>query len=288
MAVTMQERIMRPRLVVMPVVAAASSHLTPVTFEFDVLGELRLRFCGCSVELRPMERMTVIALLTAPGYSLAALKLAARLWEGDVSDAAVLTARSHVSHAREAVREVVAAVGDGDEAQLIVTARDRGGWTYRLNAKAENTDVYRFEKQVATGCRQLQEGLHQQAFAALDDALSLWRGEPLQDAADMSFAQAEIRRLTNPHRAARVARAEAGIALGWYWELLSELWSMAAEWPDDSKVWHLLVTCLWRSHRDGEAAIACKESVKAFQDRGLDTRQLEKLQRDVLNGALPR
>ena len=210
-------------------------------FDLAVLGHPTvLLWRGQRVKLRPMERVVILALVCAKGYSLTALKLARQLYGDDRREGAARTTASHAAHIRKALRAVV-----GDD-QALVSETVRGGVAYRLDIVSECIDAVRFDRQVVAGCRQLQQGLHEEAAATLDAALSLWRGAPLSDAAGWPFASPEITRLQNLHRAALVTCMEARIAANRHWEVVGELEGMAAAHPEDGKVWQLLITSLYR------------------------------------------
>ena len=252
-------------------------------FDLAVLGDpTALHWRGQRVTLRPMERVVILALVCAKGYSLTALKLARQLYGDDRREGAARTTASHAAHIRKALRAVV-----GND-RALVSETVRGGVAYRLDIASDCIDAVRFERQAVAGCRQFQQGLHEEAAATLDAALTLWRGAPLSDAAEWPFASPEIARLQNLHRAALITGLEARIAVGRPWEAVGELEGLAADRPDDGKVWQLLITSLYRSERDAEAAAACHDAIKAFQLRGLDTTRLEALQHDVLTASLPR
>jgi DNA-binding SARP family transcriptional activator len=252
-------------------------------FDLAVLGDPTvLRWRGQRVKLRPMERVVILALVCAKGYSLTAMKLARQLYGDDWRDGAARTTRSHTAHIRKALRVVV-----GDD-RALVSETVRGGVAYRLDIVSESIDAVRFERQAVAGYRQFQQGLHQEAAATLDEALSLWHGAPLSDAAGWPFASAEIARLENLHRAAIIACMEARMAADRHWEVVGELRGMTVAHPDDGKIWQLLITSLYRSGRDADATAACQDAIRAFHQRGLDASRLEALQRDVLAGSLPR
>jgi DNA-binding SARP family transcriptional activator len=252
-------------------------------FDLAVLSDpTSLRWQGQRVELRPMERVLILALLCARGHSLTALKLARQLYPDDQRQGAARTTASHTAHIRKALR---ASVGHD---QALVSERVRGGVAYRLDIVPDCIDAYRFERQVAAGCRAFQHGLHEEAAATLETALDLWRGAPLSDAAGWPFATAEIARLEGLHRAAAITLMEARVGVGRYREAVGELAGLAAAYPEDGKVWYLLITSLYRSERDAEAGVACQAGIRTFRGLGLDTSRLEALQREVLSGSLPR
>ena len=252
-------------------------------FDLAVLSDPTvLRWHGQRVELRPMERVVILALLCANGRSLTAPKLAGQLYPDDQRDGAARTTASHAAHIRKALRATV-----GHD-RALVSERVRGGVAYRLDIVSDCIDAHRFERQVAAGCHEFQQGRHEEAAATLEAALRLWRGAPLSDAAGWPFAAAEIARLESLHRAAAITLMEARIEAGRYQEAVGELAGMAAARPEDGKVWLLLITSLYRSERDADAGAACQDGIRAFRGLGLDTSRLEALQQEVLTGSLPR
>jgi DNA-binding SARP family transcriptional activator len=252
-------------------------------FDLAVLGNPTvLCWSGQRVTLRPMERVVILALVCAKGYSLTAMKLARQLYGEDWREGAARTTASHAAHIRKALRAVV-----GND-RVLVSDTVQGGVAYRLDIASDCIDAVRFERQAVAGCHQFQQGRHEEATATLDAALSLWRGAPLSDAVGWRFASPEITRLQNLHRAALMTGLEARIAAGRPWEVVGELEGLAAARPDDGKVWQLLITSLYRSERDAEAAVACQHAIRAFHQQGLDVGRLEVLQTDVLTGSLPR
>src|SRR5262249_60046598 len=85
---------------------------------------------------------------------------------------------------------------------------------YVLQAAGERIDMRRFERLVGEGRRALAEGTPGRAAADLREALALWRGTPLADVSDQSFAQAEIARLGEVRAGAIEDRVEADLLLG--------------------------------------------------------------------------
>jgi DNA-binding SARP family transcriptional activator len=246
-------------------------------------GPMVLESDGRPVRLRPMERVVMLALLCAKGHKQTAVKLAGQLYADRQQYSAVRTLTSHVAHIRDGLRVVA-----GDDRLLVSDRMIGGGVTYGLDLFAAHVDVLQFEQQAAAGRRMLEQGLKEQASAVLGDALGLWQGTPLLDAADWPFARTEISRLENLHRAAIITWTEALAAVGRHEETIGELAAMAAARPADATVWELLATSLYCCHRDAEAAAVCEEAITVFWQRGLNAGRLTKLQEGVLNSSLPR
>jgi DNA-binding SARP family transcriptional activator len=253
-------------------------------FGLSVLGgPMALECNGRPVRLRPMERVVLLALLCAKGHKQTAVKLAGQLYPGRPPYSAVRTLTSHVAHIRDGLRAVA-----GDDGFVVSDRMIGGGVTYGLDVAAADVDALRFEQRAASGRRLFGQGQTEQAIATLGDALGLWQGSPLSDAADWPFARAEISRLENLHRAAVITWTEALGAAGRDNETINELTAMAAARPADSTVWELLATSLSRCDREAEAAAVCAEAITELWQRGLNPGRLTKLQEDILNGALPR
>jgi len=170
---------------------------------------------------------------------------------------------------------------------VLVTDKVGGSAAYALRVDADRVDVTRFERAIGAGISELNSGNPEYAGQMLREAISLWRGKPLADAADRAFAQPEIRRLENSYRAAIVARVRADLQLGLDSAVIGEVEAMTALWPDDEAVRELHVICLYRSGRTAEAARACRAAIEAALEHGLDSHRLAALQRGVLNGSLP-
>ena len=83
---------------------------------------------------------------------------------------------------------------------------------YQLRVSRDDIDVFRFERLAAQGRAALAANPGE-AAALLGQALALWRGEPLPDAAETETGQAAIARLTELRLAATEDRADAELRL---------------------------------------------------------------------------
>jgi DNA-binding SARP family transcriptional activator len=96
----------------------------------------------------------------------------------------------------------------------------RDGAGYRLVVDAEAVDLHRFDTLI-DGARRAEAP--DVAVSRYDDALRLWRGEPLVDFAGEAWAAVEATRLTELRLSAVAERAERMIALGRYDEAVADL-----------------------------------------------------------------
>ncbi|MBO0832616.1 MAG: AfsR/SARP family transcriptional regulator [Actinobacteria bacterium] len=171
--------------------------------------------------------------------------------------------------------------GTGSPLATVKVGRETG---YILKIPAEAVDAHRFEQLAADGREALSQSCPTDAAALLGQALELWRGRPLADAADKPFAVAEIARLNALYRAVVAGRVEADVHRGLHREVTGELEALVGRWPEDEGIRSLLVSCLAKVGRAHDAARACQEGISLALNLGLDITRLQALQRDVLNG----
>jgi tetratricopeptide (TPR) repeat protein len=87
----------------------------------------------------------------------------------------------------------------------------------------------------------------------LDEALALWRGEPLDEFRYETFAQEEIARLEEFHLALLEERAEAKLAIGAHSDLVTELEALVRKHPLRERLRAQLMLALYRSGRQAQA-----------------------------------
>ena len=249
-------------------------------FELDVLGRMTLRSGDLQVMLRPMHRLVVLALLCAEGMTLTATRLSTLIWDGQPAEGAAQTLRSHISQ----MRKLIASAGN---AELIETIDVSRVTAYKLIVERKNVDATRFEQLVAGGCQDLSLGQYPDAASRLREALSMWHGQPLQDAADRPFAHIEISRLEELHRTALTARIEADLCCGRHRETTGELSWLTEQWPGDVGLWRMFIISLYRSERTSEAAAACKSAAEKLRHLGLYDQRIKDLHQAMLNNSLP-
>jgi DNA-binding SARP family transcriptional activator len=250
--------------------------------DMRILGPLAVRVDGRPIGLGPRLRVLLLSLVVASGQPVPASRLADLVWPGGEPDGWPATLRSHVCHLRRAL----AGTGQADAADaVLVTERVGAASCYALRIPREMIDAACFEQLVTEGRSMLAAGRHATAAALLREALALWRGTPLADVAGQPFAVSEIRRLEALYRTAQMGRIEASMQLGLHREVIGDVEAMLARWPGDHGLLRLLVTCLCRSERPGEAAWACRAGIELALDQGLDISSLQALQRDVLTAS---
>ncbi|MFC9232787.1 BTAD domain-containing putative transcriptional regulator [Streptomyces decoyicus] len=135
---------------------------------------------------------------------------------------------------------------------------------YRLVTGPYEVDLHQFERLVAMGTRQLQEGDPAAAAGTLRTGLALWRGPALLDLPDGAGAAhgPEALRLAALHR-----RIDADLALGRSEELLPELRQLTADHPLDEPFRAQLMRALYGAGRGADALAAYEETRQLLADR---------------------
>jgi YVTN family beta-propeller protein len=219
---------------------------------FRILGPLEVVDQERPVRLGgPKQRALLAILLLRRGEVVSSDRLIDQLWGERPPATAAKTLQGYVSHLRKAI---------GDEVLLT-----RGGG-YLLTTSPDQVDADRFEAIVADARRALAAGDAADARKLLDEALGLWRGEPLADLAYEPFAQGEIARLEEARLAALEDRIDADLALGHHRNLVAELEALVTSHPNRDRLRGELMLALYRSGRQTDALDVYRRRRLALDD----------------------
>lgn len=228
-----------------------------------MLGPLSVRAeDGSPVEVTGARLRTLLILLALdPGRVVTVSRLIDGVW-GDGPPA-------------EASNALQALVSRMRRTGLTIESRPAG---YRLVLDPDDVDVHRFERLVAEAAAG--------NAATLREALALWRGPALADAATAAFAQAPVARLTELRLRAIGDRIEAELTGGA--DLVPELESLVAEHPLHERFTALLMRALARAGRTADALAAHTRIKNALADElGADpSADLAALHVELLRGDL--
>ncbi|MBL7498858.1 AAA family ATPase [Frankia sp. CNm7] len=182
-----------------------------------------------------LRRKAVLARLALrPGEVVSTDLLIDAVWDGQPPATAVNTLQRHVSYLRRILGAPDAIRAQAPGYLLGVTATDL--------RQAE--DLIERGRGAATPA----DGL-----AALEQALELWRGQPLIDVAALSWFSHEADRLERMRRAAEQAAVECRLALGQHATLIPELAKLCEQRPFDEDQHGQLMVALYRGGRQAEA-----------------------------------
>ncbi len=241
--------------------------------EFRILGPLEVLDEGHRVALGGSKQRALLALLLLHrGETLGTERLIDELWGERPPATPTKSVQVHVSR----LRKTLAPAGS----ELIVT-REYG---YELAIDRELVDAERFERLMGEGRDELAGGHAENAAAALEEALSLWRGRPLDDLAYERFAEGEIARLEQLRLAALEQLIEAKLALGRHAELVAQLETLVAEHPYRERLWGQLMMALYRCERQADALHAYQDARRALvEELGIEPgERLRELERAIL------
>ena len=240
---------------------------------FNVLGPLEVWDAqGRPVEVGSAKMRAVLTLLVADaGRTVGFDRIAAALWGDHPPPSATGTVQSHISNLRRLLEP---------DRSLIVS----GPAGYRIDADPQMVDALRLPGLVSEGGRLIEAGEFAAAAALLDEAVQLWRGEPLADLGESAVAVAERVRLAELHLLARERRAAAWARVNRSDEAVAELEALTTEHPLRERLWVRLAEALYLSGRQAEAIEACRVfTLTLREEMGLDPGvELQELQQSLL------
>jgi DNA-binding SARP family transcriptional activator/tetratricopeptide (TPR) repeat protein len=233
-----------------------------------LLGPIDVVDRGLSRAVTGTRRKAVLAILALHcGQVVSASRLSEIVWSGAPPATAVNTLQRHVSSLRDAL---------GSKSAIV--ARPPG---YLLDLGSEGTDWQVAERLLQEGTR---AGNSAQGVQHLRAALALWRGQALEDLAEVAGLDDESRRLAQLHLEVKRALSSARLAAGEHVALVPDLEHLAAEHPLDERVHGQLVLALYRSGRQADALARYDRLRRSLADQlGIDpSQQLRELEMAVL------
>jgi DNA-binding SARP family transcriptional activator len=221
--------------------------------EFAILGPLEAREDGEPIPLGgPKQRALLAMLLLEAGRVVSQDRLVDALWSGEPPTTAVASLQNFVAQLRKVL---------GADA---IETRPPG---YLVRLGSEQLDVARVRSLVDAA--RASEPVRRAAL--LDEALELWRGEPLGDFRYETFAQEEIARLEEFHLTLVEERAEAKLAIGAHADVVNELETLVRVHPLRERLRAQLMLALYRSGRQAEALELYREGRDLLvEDLGLE------------------
>ncbi|HEX5591282.1 MAG TPA: BTAD domain-containing putative transcriptional regulator, partial [Candidatus Limnocylindrales bacterium] len=215
--------------------------------EFAILGPLEVSVDGRPVAIPAGRQRAILALLLLNRNRVVTPdRLLDAIWGEALPATGAKAIAYHVSCLRDALAP------DRRQGRGSLSGLDTEAAGYVLRVDADAVDAVRFERLARQAHAQLADD-PAAARAAADEALGLWRGEPLIDVAFADFAQGEIRRLDELRLGLLEDRLEADLLLGRHREAIGEAEALLRDHPLRDRVRGLLMLALHRSGRQAEA-----------------------------------
>jgi len=211
--------------------------------EFFLLGSLLVCPVARSEVRVPAgkQRVLLAVLLLHSNHVVSADVLVEALWGTEPPPSARAAMRNYVKRLRNVL--------DDPGHDLIRSVP--GG--YLIRVRAGDLDVTRFEELERTGQEAAAAGDWDHAADLLRAALSLWRGEALEDARSEWLAVRELPRLAELRLRALETRIDLDLRLGRCAEAIAELWRLTNVHPLRERLYRLLMLALCQDGRYAEA-----------------------------------
>ena len=214
---------------------------------FAVLGSFRVDRDGREADLGPRLQRTLLAILVVEaGRVVPTDRLIDLLWRDEPPAAAIASVQAYISQLRRVLEPGRPARAP---AQILVT-QDPG---YVLRAGDDQVDALRFQALARKAQNDLSGGRPAAAAAGLEEALALWRGDPLAEFAGEPWAVPVVARLTEAHDLATEDLIDARLALGGHAQAAAELEAMVEARPLRERRWGQLIVVTYRCGRQADA-----------------------------------
>jgi DNA-binding SARP family transcriptional activator len=156
------------------------------------------------------------------------------LWDDDQPEHLRASLHTVVARVRRVVPGVVVTVGDG----------------YMLDISPDHVDVLRFRGLAREAA---EAGDRASALGLFDQALELWRGEPLVDLGSAALARDVVPGLTDEYLSAVQRRADLRLEAGQVDRVIAELRELTGQYPLREPLWVQLLRALAAAGRPAEA-----------------------------------
>jgi DNA-binding SARP family transcriptional activator/predicted RNA-binding Zn ribbon-like protein len=207
--------------------------------DFQLLGTFEAREDGKPIPVgtRRQERLLLAALLLDAGRIVPIDRLIDLLWDGDPPRSARGAVHTYVGR----LRQTLAPHG------VVIETRGDG---YRFEPAEHTVDAAEFLDQAQSAATLLDQG---ERVRLLGAALSLWRGPLLADLADDELRHRLGAQLTEARLTTRELLADIRLVMGHHDRVIADLTGPAEQYPLRERLIALLMTALYRGHRQADA-----------------------------------
>jgi len=234
--------------------------------ELGLLGPLEMSVDGALVALgTPKQRAVLAMLLMNRNSPVGVDRLITALWEGSPPSGARASIHSYVSNLRKLLS------GVGIDPRVVLAAAPPG---YRLSIPENTCDLGRFIAEKTAGVHAAAVGRFEEASRHLSAALTEWRGPVLEDLRDFQFLDTFATSLVEEKLLLHTARAEAEIACGRAFGVITELEALTTEHPYREPLWAQLITAYYMTDRQSDALAAYRRvKTTLAEELGIDPGQ---------------
>ena len=216
--------------------------------DFSLLGPFEARAGGqpIAVGTRRQERLLLATLLLEAGQVVPIDRLIDLLWDGDPPRSARGAIHTYVGRLRHTL---------APHGVVIATRRDG----YAFEPAGHTVDAAAFVERTRYAGNLLDQG---ERVRLLDEALGLWRGPLLADLADDRLRHRLGAHLTEVRLATWELLAEIRLAMGHHERVIAGLTGLAGQYPMRERLIALLMTALYRGHRQADAIALYRDTRK--------------------------
>jgi predicted ATPase/DNA-binding SARP family transcriptional activator len=226
-------------------------------FRIELLGPVEAWVDDRPVALGGQRPRTLLAVLALMGGRVVTVdRLIDELWGEQPPARARDSLQMHVSRLRKGLGG--AGAGGG---RLVSHA---GG--YLLELQPGERDVDRWQAALARARRARAEGEPRVARERIEEALGVWRGQPLEGVSAHSVLAAERARLEEERLAVVVEGIELDLELGRHGELPGQLEALVIAHPFKERLVELQMLALYRCGRQADALAAFQAARRRFVD----------------------
>jgi DNA-binding SARP family transcriptional activator len=210
--------------------------------EFCLLGPLLVRSGGSIVPVPRGKQRVVLALLLLKANRVVPVEqLADAVWGASAPPAARVTVQNYIKRLRRDLSDV---------------SRDRIGTKppgYVMRVDASELDLSRFEVLSRSAREAAKATAWARASAQAREALSMWRGEPLEDVESEMLVAGEAPRLTEIRLQLLELQLEADLHLGRHADVIPELRRLVHANALRENLYAMLMLALYRNGQQGAA-----------------------------------
>ena len=205
----------------------------------------------------PKQRAVLAMLLMNRNSPVGVDRLITALWEDWPPSGARASIHSYVSNLRKLLG------GVGIDPRLVLAAAPPG---YRLTIAENACDLGRFISEKTAGVHAAAASRFDEASGHLSAALAEWRGQVLEDLRDFQFVDTFATSLVEEKILVHTAKAEAEIACGRAFAVITELEGLTSEHPYREPLWAQLITAYYLTDRQSDALAAYRRVKQILAD----------------------